>query len=60
MSTKGFELAQARYKEGIDTFLATLVSQRTLYLAKNSLVATQLSALGNRVALYRVLGGGAQ
>jgi multidrug efflux system outer membrane protein len=57
-STKAFELAQARYKEGIDTFLNTLVSQRALYAAKNALVATQLSVLGNRVALYRVLGGG--
>jgi multidrug efflux system outer membrane protein len=57
-STKGLELAQARYKAGIDTFLATLVSERALYAAKNSLVATQLSALSNRIALYRVLGGG--
>ncbi len=58
VSTKSFELAQARYKEGIDSFLNTLISQRALYAAKNSLVATQLSALGNRVALFRVLGGG--
>ena len=58
-ATKGFELAQARYQAGIDTFLTTLVSQRALYGAKNALVATQLAALGNRVALYRVLGGGA-
>ena len=50
--------SQARYKAGIDTFLTTLVSQRALYAAKNSLVATQLSALANRVTLYRVLGGG--
>jgi multidrug efflux system outer membrane protein len=57
-STKSVELAQARYKAGIDTFLTTLVSQRTLYAAKSSLLATQLAALGNRVPLYRVLGGG--
>jgi multidrug efflux system outer membrane protein len=57
-SQKAFELSQARYKAGIDTFLTTLVTQRTLYAAKSSLVATQLSALGNRVTLYRVLGGG--
>jgi multidrug efflux system outer membrane protein len=57
-STKSVELAQARYKAGIDTFLTTLVSQRTLYAAKSSLLATQLVALGNRVTLYRVLGGG--
>lgn len=59
-SQKSFELAQARYKAGIDTFLSTLVSERALYAAKGSLVATQLAALGNRVTLYRVLGGGLQ
>jgi multidrug efflux system outer membrane protein len=59
-STKGFQLAQARYKAGVDTFLTTLVSQRALYAAKNSLIATRLAALGSRVTLYRVLGGGLQ
>jgi multidrug efflux system outer membrane protein len=59
-ATKGFEVAQARYKAGVDTFLTTLVSQRALYAAQNSLIATQLAALGNRVTLYRVLGGGLQ
>ena len=57
-STKSFELAQARYKAGVDNFLTTLVSQRALYAAKNSFAATQLAALANRVQLYRVLGGG--
>jgi len=59
-STKGFELAQARYKAGVDNFLTTLVLQRALYTAKGSLVATQLAALASRVTLYRVLGGGLQ
>jgi len=59
-ASRGFQLAQARYKAGVDTFLTTLVSQRALYAAKNSLVATQLAALGSRVTLYRVLGGGLQ
>jgi multidrug efflux system outer membrane protein len=57
-ATKGYQLAQARYKAGVDTFLTTLVSQRALYAAQNSLVATRLAALGSRVTLYRVLGGG--
>lgn len=55
---RGYELAQARYKAGAESFLATLVSQRALYGAQNSLVAARLAALGNRVTLYRVLGGG--
>jgi multidrug efflux system outer membrane protein len=57
-ATKSLELATARYKAGVDTFLTTLVSERALYAARSSLVATQLAALGNRVTLYRVLGGG--
>jgi multidrug efflux system outer membrane protein len=59
-ATKGFDLAQARYRAGVESFLTTLVSQRALYAAKNALVATQLAVLGNRVTLYRVLGGGLQ
>jgi outer membrane protein, multidrug efflux system len=57
-ATKGFALAEARYKAGIDTFLTTLVSQRALYAAKQALIATRLASLGNRVTLYRALGGG--
>jgi multidrug efflux system outer membrane protein len=57
-STKSFELAEARYRAGVDSFLNTQVAQRALYAARNSLIATQLAALGNRVTLYRVLGGG--
>jgi outer membrane protein, multidrug efflux system len=57
-ASKGLELAQARYRAGIEPFLSTLVSARALYAAQNSLVSTQLSAMSNRVTLYRVLGGG--
>ncbi len=54
-----FRLTEARYRGGVDTFLASLVSQRSLYSAQQSLVATQLAAAINRVTLYRVLGGDA-
>ena len=57
-SPRSYDLAQARYKAGVDTFLTTLVSQRALYTAQGSLLATQLAALTNRVTLYRVMGGG--
>ena len=33
-------------------------AQRTLYAARQSLVATQLAEQANRVTLYKVLGGG--
>jgi multidrug efflux system outer membrane protein len=51
-------LSEARYRSGIDSFLTTLDSQRTLYTAQQSLVTTQLARVSNLVALYRALGGG--
>lgn len=59
-SQKAFDLAQERYKAGVDPFLSTLVQQRALYQAKNAQVGVQLAALANQVTLYRVLGGGLQ
>lgn len=59
-ATKSFEISQARYQAGVDTFLTTLVSQRALYAAEGSLIAARLSAMANRVALYRALGGGVE
>jgi outer membrane protein, multidrug efflux system len=52
---QGFELSTARYKAGVESFLATLVAQRALYDAQRALVATRLAAIGNRLALYRAL-----
>ncbi|CAN5152429.1 efflux transporter outer membrane subunit [soil metagenome] len=57
-AAEALELSQARYYAGIDAFLTTLISERALYAAQNSLVTTQLAALGNRITMYRVLGGG--
>jgi len=51
-------LAHARYTSGVDTFLNALDAQRTLYTAQQALLSVQVSALDNRVTLYRVLGGG--
>lgn len=55
-----FRLSEARYRGGIDTFLQSLVSQRSLYTAQQQLVAIQLTAATNRVDLYRALGGDSQ
>lgn len=54
-----YRLSDARYRGGIDTFLATLVTQRNLYQAQRSLVATRLTEAANKVTLYRTLGGDA-
>lgn len=52
------ELSRARYEAGRDSYLVLLDAQRTLYGARQSLIATQLAEQANRVTLYRVLGGG--
>ncbi|MCD2324639.1 efflux transporter outer membrane subunit [Sphingomonas sp. IC-56] len=52
-----YRLAEARYRGGIDTFLATLDAQRSLYAARRTLVTTRLTQASNLVTLYRTLGG---
>lgn len=54
------ELSRARYEAGRDSYLALLVAQRTLYQTQQQLVVTRLAEQGNRVALYKALGGGWQ
>jgi multidrug efflux system outer membrane protein len=51
------QLSDARYRGGIDSFLSSLVAQRSLYTARQSEVAATLVAIQNRIDLYRVLGG---
>jgi len=53
-----FNLSQLRFRAGIDPFLNTLDSQRALYTAQQSLLATRLVHDTNAVELYRALGGG--
>lgn len=53
-----YTLSDARFRAGVDSFLATLDSQRSLYSAEQSLVATRLTRATNMVELYRAMGGG--
>jgi multidrug efflux system outer membrane protein len=50
-------LSEARYRAGIENFLATLDAQRSSYSAQRTLVQTKLDAAENRVDLYQSLGG---
>lgn len=50
-------LTNARYRGGVDSFLANLDAQRSLFAARQDEVATQLEMVRNRITLYRVLGG---
>lgn len=53
-------LTEARYRNGIDSFLESLVAQRSLFTARQQRVQIQLSTLENYTTLYRVLGGESQ
>jgi outer membrane protein, multidrug efflux system len=57
-SAESYRLSDARYRQGVDSFLTALDSQRTLYGARQQLIDTQLAKLDNLVTLYKVLGGG--
>ncbi|HEY0413078.1 MAG TPA: efflux transporter outer membrane subunit [Allosphingosinicella sp.] len=54
-----YALTEARFRAGIDNFLATLIAQRTLYSARQSLARTRLERATNLADLYRTLGGDA-
>lgn len=51
------QLAEARYRGGIEGFLDNLVAQRALYSAQQKEAVTRLALVQNRIALYRSLGG---
>jgi multidrug efflux system outer membrane protein len=53
-----YRLSQARYDQGIDSYLSVLDAQRSLYAAQQGLVSLHLAKLANQVRLYAVLGGG--
>ncbi len=59
-SLKSYRVYDARYKQGADSYLNALISQRALYAAQQNLITAQLSELTNLVTVYKVLGGGWQ
>lgn len=57
-SKNSYTISNLRYKSGIDTYLNSLIAQRTFYAAQQTLISVQLEEMTNRITLYRVLGGG--
>ncbi|MDF0546080.1 efflux transporter outer membrane subunit [Sphingobium sp. H39-3-25] len=57
-SAESYQLAEARYRRGLDPFLSTLDAQRALLAAQQSLIDARLAKQSNLVDLYRVFGGG--
>ena len=52
------KLSLARFDKGVDSYLAVLDSQRSLYAAQQTLITVRLARLANQVTLYKVMGGG--
>lgn len=58
-ATRGnYNLSQARFKAGLDSYLNVLDAQRSLFSAEQSLISLQQSSLLTQVNLYKALGGG--
>ncbi len=57
-STRSFELSQALFRSGSAGYLDVLDAQRSMYAAQQTLIGLELTEQANRLALYKVLGGG--
>jgi outer membrane protein, multidrug efflux system len=57
-ATESYNLAELRFRNGVDSFLPVLDAQRVLYAAQQSVVSLQLLRLQNMATLYKALGGG--
>lgn len=52
-----YRLVEARYRNGIDSYLNLLDAQRSLYSVQQVLVQTKLTSAQNLVSLYQAIGG---
>jgi outer membrane protein, multidrug efflux system len=59
-TSQAYDLSQARYKTGSDSYLTLLDAQRAYYSAQQGLISTRMAEQSNRVTLYKALGGGWQ
>lgn len=57
-SQSAYDSSRARYDQGVDSFLAVLDAQRSLYSAQQQRIEIEKQRLTNLVNLYKVLGGG--
>lgn len=55
---KRFDLADARYQQGVDSYFQVLDAHQDLYAARQILIRLRLARLTNAVGLYKALGGG--
>jgi len=57
-SGKSYRLSEARYRSGIDSYLNSLVAERSWYGAQQNLISLRLVEQNNRINLYKAMGGG--
>jgi len=55
---KRFELADARYKQGVDSYFEVLAAQQDLFDSRQLLIQLRLARAVNSIGLYKALGGG--
>jgi multidrug efflux system outer membrane protein len=53
-----YDLANARYRQGDDTYLNVLSAQQDLYSAQQGMLQAQYNKLASQISLYKALGGG--
>lgn len=54
-----YQIADARFKAGIDNYLDVLDAQRSLFSTQQGILDLELQKLVSQIELYQVLGGGA-
>jgi len=53
-----YGLADVRYRNGVESYLAVLTAQQDLYSAQQRILQSRLARLSNVITLYKALGGG--
>jgi len=53
-----YGLADVRYRNGVESYLAVLTAQQDLYSAQQRILQSRLARLSNLITLYKALGGG--
>lgn len=57
-SQKNYNIAEARFKAGLDNYLGVLDAQRSVYNSQQSILNTKQQQLLSQIQLYQALGGG--
>lgn len=55
---KRFEISEARYRNGIESYVVVLAAQQDLYQTQHQLIELRFARLANLATLYTALGGG--